>query len=578
MKTRSRTLTAAVALATAAGLAACTSGEGRSGGDGDVSAGDPVTNAGLVSNNPQDRNTLEQGGSLTLSLADWTTNFNSAHVDGRGSEFGRVVNATDPVLYNWRPDGTMQPRSEFLTAMPQVEQRGTKTVVTYDLNPRARWNDGTTIDHTAFESTWKAHRAPVDRGGYNNATTAGYEDIESVARGSTPSQVVVTFAKPYYPATEVFQTLVHPKLGAGAEAFNTLAKTDFHPELRAGPYTLDSVDQTTKTIVLKPNPNWWGDKPLLDRVVFRQMESSAEVPAFKNGEIDVIDGVSGVANKAAYAQIQGATGLELRRSQRTATNVHVLNGKAAGLTDLNVRKAIWQALDREEWKRVRYAGLDYTEKPVDSAVYFGFQPEAENNMPVAHDPAAAQETLRKAGYVKGDDGYVSKNGTPLVVDYTYFGDDPMQTALAQLAQNQLKAVGINLTLDNRPGAAFGPAMEKRDFGLLAMGWNSDSSSPLSGMCQLMCSVSGSNYSGLGTPELDEKMKSLGTISDKAAQAKAINAVEKEWMGRTYGQMPISNGPVIAAYRQGVANLGPALFASMHPQWENVGWQRGTRRG
>lgn len=581
IRTTSRKATIALALAMSAtlGLSACASGGGDNGGGGGggnaaPSAGTDVDNAKLVSNNPQERNTLEQGGTFTIALGDWTTNFNSFHVDGNGSEYHQVTNATDPWLYNWSPDGTMKARTEFLQDMPKVEQKNGKQVATFELNPKAKWNDGTPIDYTAFEATWKSQAAAVDKGKYNNVTTAGYEDIESVAKGSSPSQVVITFKKPFNPVTEIFQQLLHPKMAATPEAFNNLMKTDFHPELRSGPYTLDSVNQSTKVIILKPNPNWWGNKPLLDKVVYRQMEDSADIQAFKNGEIDSM-GVGGVANKARFAQIQGATGLDIRRSQRTATNVYVFNSKDPSLADVNVRKAIWQGINRDEWKKVRYSGLDYTEKPVNSALYFSFQPEAEDNMPVQFSVADAKKTLEGAGYAMGSDGYYAKGGKPAAVKYTYFGDDPLQTALAQLTQNQMKAIGVNLTLDNRPAASFGATMEKRDFGFVAMAWSSSSSSPLTSVCQTMCSDSGSNYSGLGTPALDAQMKKLGEISDAGEQAKAMNKVEKAWLGETYGQMPIANGPVMLPVRKGIANYGPALFASMHPQWENIGWQKGS---
>lgn len=573
MRTRTPARALAVAASTALLLSACADG-----GDGDrpgggTSLGSAQDNAKLVSDNPQDRANLKEGGTFTVAVGDWTTNFNPFHVDGGGAEFAQIVNATDPWLYLWAPDGTMSPRTDYLTQMPTSEERDGKVVVTYRLNPKATWNDGTPIDHTAFEATWKAQRASMDKSGYNNVSTAGYEDIESVAKGAAPGEVVVTFARPFYPVTEVFQSLLHPKLGASGAAFNTLMKSDFHPELRSGPFTLDTINQTTKTIVLKANPTWWGAKPLLDKVVFRQMEDSASIPAFTSGEIDWTGAVMGVANKARLAQIQGARDLDLRRSQRIATGVLLFNGKADGISDVTVRKAIWQAIDREEWKKVRFAGLDYTEKPVNSAFYFTFQPQAEDNMPVTFDVEAAKKTLTDAGYAPGPDGIMAKGGTKVSAKYTYFSDDPLQTALAQLVQGQVKKAGIELVLDNRPAAAFGTTMEKRDFGIIAMGWSSNTSSPLTGVCQLLCSDVGSNYTGLGTPELDKKIRALGTIKDPAAQAKAINAAERDWMAATYGQLPMSNGPVIDPFRKGIANIGPALFASMHPQWENVGWQK-----
>lgn len=579
MKSRTTNLALAACMSVALVLSGCASegagdgtggdGNGDGGGDGAGATGS-VDGSEIGATNAQDRNSLEQGGVFTRDLLDWTTNFNSWHIDGNLAEYNAVVDATNPILYNWTPDGTMTPRTEFLTEMPSVTEKDGAQVITYTMNPKAKWNDGTPIDHTAFEATRKAHAQTMDKGGYNNVATTGYEDVASVAQGESPNEVVVTMKRPFYPATEFFQSVLHPKLGGSPKAFNELMKTDFHPELRAGPFTLDTIDQQTKTIVLKPNDNWWGDKPLLNKVVFRQMEDSATIPAFTNGELDA----TRVGNKARLAQVQGATDLDVRTAPRLTTNVFVFNAAADNLGDVNVRKALWQSINREEIKQVRFNGMDWTEKPVNSALYYNFQPEAQDNYPVTFSVDDAKTTLQDAGYTAGPDGIFAKDGTKLSVKYTTFGDDPMVTALAQTVQKQVKAAGIDLQLDIRPSAAFGPTMEKRDFGFLAMAWASNSSSPVTSVCQTMCSDSASNYSTVGTPELDKRMKALGQIKDEADQTAEMNAIEKEWL-TLYGQMPMFNGPDTWAVRKGLANWGPAAFASMHPQWENVGWVKGS---
>lgn len=578
MTTRKFSVALAIAMTAAFGLSACADGgntnQGSGGGGGTATGSGGGDAASLVQNNAQDRSSLEQGGSLTLVMDEWPTNFNGWHTDGNLAAWHDVERATDPLLYTYTPEGEATPRAEFLTAMPTVEQKDGKEIATYKLNPKAVWNDGTKIDWTAFDATWKVNRATVDQEKFNNTgTVAGYEDIESVKQGASADEVVVTFDKPFYPITEVFSGLVHPKVAKDPETFNTLMKTEAHPELRSGPFTIDQIDNQAKTVVLVPNEKWWGEKPLLDKVVFRQMEASATIPAFKNGEIDAV----GVANKARLEQVNGAQGMELRRSQRLISHVYVFNSKSPVLSDINVRKAMWQGMDREQLKQVRFNGLDYSEGTVGSALFFNFQPEAEDNMPVTFDKAAAEKTLQDAGYAKGSDGVYAKDGQKLSVRYTTFSDDPLTAALAQTTQTQMKNIGIDLQIDIRPGAQFGPTVEKKDFDFLAMAWSPSTNSPLGFVCQSMCSDSSNNYSATGSKELDARMKKIGQIADPAEQAKEMNAVEKEWL-QQYGQMPMWNGPVITATRQGLANWGPSLFKGLTPQWENVGWQQGFKKG
>lgn len=516
---------------------------------------------------PRPRAELAEGGSVTLPLPALPTNFNRFHVDGTLAAWRDVTAATDPGLYRYSPTGEVSPRTDYLTAMPTVETRDGTQVITYDLNPKAVWNDGTPIDWTAFDATWKALRAPGDQGGYNSVPDAAHARIATVAKGSRPEQVVVTMKAPTYPVSQLFPYLLHPRL-ADPAAFDTTMKDAPHPELRSGPFTIASVDRQNGVVQLDRNPRWWGEKPLLDHVTFRQIEPQASVPAFRNSEIDSTD----ISDAARVAQIQGALGLDVRTAPRVSTTVLVFNTKSPALADQQVRKALWQAIDRSALARVRFNGVDYTEQPAGSALYQPFQPEATNNMPVDHDPNAATRDLEAAGWKSGSDGIRAKDGQRLSVRFTLHGDDPMGTALAQTVQTQLKAVGVDVVIDARPLSAFGQTMTTKDFDLLMGGGASDSPSPIGAMCQTMCSTSPGNATGVGTTDLDRRIAAVDTIADDELRAAEINAIEKEWLA-LYGQMPLWHGPEISAWRTGLSNLGPAGFASMTPVWENVGWTR-----
>ena len=58
---------------------------------------------------------------------------------------------------------------------------------------------------------------------------------------------------------------------------------------------------SAETLTLVPNDRWWGEKPLLDRIIWREMGDEAERAAFKNGELDSI----GFAGLATYNAVKG---------------------------------------------------------------------------------------------------------------------------------------------------------------------------------------------------------------------------------------------------------------------------------
>ncbi|WP_313566564.1 ABC transporter family substrate-binding protein [Mobilicoccus sp.] len=572
MKSRRIQMALVVAMSGALVLSGCAgNGDGNDQGGGGGTPGATGGGADNIADNPQPRENVEDGGTFTRPLDSFPTNYNEWHVDGNLTDWNTVMAAVQPGFYLISPEGEFAPRTEYLQEMPTSENKDGKQVITYKMNPKAVWNDGAKIDWKSFEATWKANRASVDKEGFNNVAQSGYEDIEKVEQGGTPEEVRITMKKPFYPVQNLFASVLHPKLGT-KDAFNTLMKDDPHPELRSGPFVIDKLDKATQTVTLKQNPKWWGNKPKLDTVIFRQMEDSANIPAFSNGEIDMVQ----TNSKARMTQVQNAPDMEVRRSQDLGTRVFIFNSAAPSLKDTAVRKALWQGLNPEELKKVRWAGMDYTEKPVGSAMFYAFQPYGEDNLPVHFDAAAAEKTLQDAGYVKGSDGVYAKDGKKLTVRYTAHGDDPVVTAQAQTIQNQLKAIGIDLQLDMRSAAAFGNTMEKRDFDFLQMGWVSggfpiSTSAP----CQFYCTDSTSNYSKTGTPELDARIKKLGEIENQDDQVKEMNAIEKEWMAQGYGQLPWANGPDVWAFHKGVANYGPALFRTV--KWEDVGWQKGFKK-
>ena len=78
-----------------------------------------------------------------------------------------------------------------------------------------------------------------------------------------------------------------------------------------------------------------GEKPLLERITFRQMEASAARAAFRNGEIDAV-----TANSlTAYNDIDGTSGAEPRRGQNLYAGGLVINPER--LTDTALRRAIF---------------------------------------------------------------------------------------------------------------------------------------------------------------------------------------------------------------------------------------------
>src|SRR6185503_18739008 len=111
----------------------------------------------------------------------------------------------------------------------------------------------------------------------------------------------------------------------------------------AGPFKLDGIDATAKTITLVRNEKWWGDRAKLDKIVFRVIEPDAQIDAVAKGEIDAMD-IGSDANK--FNRAKGIAGTELRIAGGPNFGHLTFNGTSPALADLNVRHALALGIDR----------------------------------------------------------------------------------------------------------------------------------------------------------------------------------------------------------------------------------------
>jgi peptide/nickel transport system substrate-binding protein len=399
-------------------------------------------------------------------------------------------------------------------------------------------------------------------------SSGAYEFVDSVKAGSSDKEVVVTTTQPVYPLDALFTGLIHPAVNT-PEIFNTGFTGDMHPEWMAGPFKLDKYDSAAKTVTLAPNDKWWGAKPVLEKVVFRQLESSAAIAAFKNGEID---GVS--ANTITpYKQLDGTKNSEIRRGQRLFAGGLNLNAQKAPLTDVAIRKAIFTAVDREALRKVRFNGLNWEETSSGSMMLLPFSKYYQDNYPATESGAdAAKKVLTDAGYTPNAAGIMEKAGVPAAFKISNFGDDPTTLAFVQTLQKQLQAGGMDVGIDQRASADFGKVLGSRDFFLSVSGYTvgADATDAVKQFYD-----SKTNENELGDAELDAEIKKLSSIEDNAERNKAAMEVEKKHMAKYFSMGVVMNGPQISFVRTGLANYGPSLFKSLSqvPDWTTLGWEK-----
>ncbi|MGH3783263.1 MAG: hypothetical protein ACRDRO_22265, partial [Pseudonocardiaceae bacterium] len=227
--TRFAALAATAALSVT--LVACS---GSPGGNANGGGGDTAKSlAAQAQYNPQSYDNLKDGGTLTTALPEISTQLNP--FQGNTTQYSLDLwNWYNPVLTTSSADGKVTFNPDYLTDVKADTVNG-NTRITYTINPKATYNDGSPIDWTAFQATWKADNAQ-DKAYIVNSSD-GYNRIASVNKGLDDRQAIVTFNGINVWRQGLFGTLLNPK-ALDPQVFNKGYIDNPHPEWGAGPYTV----------------------------------------------------------------------------------------------------------------------------------------------------------------------------------------------------------------------------------------------------------------------------------------------------------------------------------------------------
>ena len=505
---------------------------------------------------------LKDGGTLRLSVTSLGPDFNLL---GTGVT-AYTQAALSPVYYNgiWQADpmGKRTLSPEFAKSFDVSEENGVP-VVSIELNPVAKFNDGTPIDYKALQATWNILKST--EGDYKIETSGIYGSVGSVERDGDDFKVKVTFAKPYYPVNILFGEILHPAL-LDKNVFNEGFVDNPHPEYAAGPFTIaeGGWNSSEKTLTLTRNDKWWGEKPILERIVFRQMDSAAERAAFKNDEIDAAPATAA----ASYKELKEVANTEMRRGVRLFSGGMIMN--PARMQDVALRRAVMAGLKREAISKVRFQGLDYEEKQPGSMIHMPFSEYYKDVYPTPNnDASAASKILEEAGYTKNGEFY-EKDGKQAAFKYSVFGDDPTSKAVAQTVVQQLKDAGINVELDARAASEFGKAMQSKDYDATASGYALSDPDATQATQQFYLREKPEDA---GTDEINELIEKMKLIADDKERNLACDEIEKKHMAEVAVMVPLFNGPEYKFVKKGLRNYGVSLYQGNGIHWEKVGWAK-----
>lgn len=535
--------------------------------DGDTSRDD----VGGTSNdvNPQPASKIKQGGTLNYVQVSLCPQFNGNAAGGNLADCSTAMGPLLPYYTYFDGNGNVQVNKDYATSIKVSKVNGKQTV-TYALNPKAVWTDGKSVTADDFISMWKALNGTNKA--YAVISTTGYEKMESVVQGKTKFDVIVTFKETYADWQPLFGSLKPASLTATPEAFNNSWK--LAPSPTSGPFIWDGVDNTAKTITVKRNPKWWGEKPYLDRIVFKQVPQAAQIDALLNGEIDYMD-VSIDAN--AVKRVKADKGKKVRLDTNvSATFEHLTFGPFNSVTgDVAVRQALALALDREQIAVAIQSPIvgKKNVSVLNNRIFMkGLYCNQDNSGSFGkRDLKAARALLDKAGWTVGSDGIRSKNGVRLSMTAKYPSGNDARRDIILLATAMAKEVGIELVPTLIPSADYfvKHITQPANFELAVFAWVG-TAYPIASSPNLYKTGSAQNFPKISSELVDSLGVRANQILALPKRCELMNQMDKE-LWKIMPSIPLYQRPNAVAVNKKLANFGAFGYTSL--DWAKVGFEK-----
>lgn len=310
------------------------------------------------------------------------------------------------------------------------------------LRDDVKWHDGKPFTAEDVKFTLELMVDPR----FNSWRRTGHELVRDL-KVVSPTEITWRMEKPF----AAYPSILAATFIVAAHSFDGVADKNNAPidskPVGTGPFKF--VSRTSgDNIVLDANPDYFGDGPYIDKLVFKYIpDVTVLYTQFKTGDIDLVSLPWISPDNYPEAKSLSAKTVEIVPS--STIECIAFNTAVAPLDELPVRQAIYYAFDKQTViDSLNYGVPTATDSymPQQSFYYNPDLPKHEFN------PDKAKQILEEAGWKVGADGIREKNGKRLSFTNSTTSGNHIREQLQQFFQQTLAEVGIEMKIQNMPAA------------------------------------------------------------------------------------------------------------------------------
>ncbi|MDY6987738.1 MAG: ABC transporter substrate-binding protein [Thermodesulfobacteriota bacterium] len=362
-------------------------------------------------------------------------------------------------------------RAEYAKEMlPATEHN---PVVVFHLRPGVKFHDGHLFDANDVKFTLEAIMDPKNL----SPRVSDYEPVKGV-EVIDPLTVRVVYKRLYSPALGTWGMAVLPEhllndqalkeealgLGKAPEDFSMRQSRFCRHPIGCGPFVFREW-KSDQYILLDSFQDYWEGAPNYNRYTYRIVpDLLTQEMEFYAGTIDSYSVQPHQVKRLKQdPQYQNFSGLSFGYTYIG------YNMRREPFNDLRVRRALGMAIDVD--KIIAYVLYGQGERITGPFVK---QTDYYNGTikPPPYDPEGALKLLKEAGWERGPEGWLEKDGARLQFTLITNSGNDLRKAILAIAQDGWKRIGIDVKTDLLEWAVFiQERVNKADFDALVLGWS-----------------------------------------------------------------------------------------------------------